>query len=191
MERKKEVGKVSFSAVIRKEGINPYVDPPFGTGEKLGKKGVVPVKVRFLDPSTEFRAGGLVFKANLMPLGAKRTQAPPGRHHRLYLHGIMRKAIGKDTSDRVRVELTLDTQSRVEPMNRALARELKKDRKARAVFEAMSPSHRKEYNRYLNHLKGLKALQRNVEKVMKHLKNPESTWFGKKAVKIARGPGAK
>ncbi len=178
MERKKEVGKVSFSAVIRKEGINPYVDPPLGTGIRLGKRGVVPVKV-FLD--------GRPFKANLMPLGAKRTQAKPGQHHRLYLHGIMRKAIGKDRGDRVRVELTLDTEPRVEPMNPALARELKKDRKARAVFEALSPSHQKEYNRYLNHLKGAETLRRNVEKVMKHLRKPESTWFGKQAVKIAQG----
>jgi len=174
--------RVIFSAVIQKEGINPYVDPPLGTGENLGKKGVVPVKV-LLD--------GKPFKANLMPLGAKRTQAASGRHHRLYLHSIMRKAIWKDVGDRVRVKLILDTKPRVEPLNPALARELKKDRRARTIFEAMSPSHQKEYNRYLNHLKGTEALQRNVGKVMRHLRKPGSTWFGKKAMKIAQGPKAK
>jgi len=70
--------KILFQAVIRKEGINPYVDPPLGTGEKLGKWGVVPVK---------FLLDGRPFRANLMPLGPKRTQAAPGQHHRLYLHG--------------------------------------------------------------------------------------------------------
>lgn len=174
--------RVSFSAVIRKEGVNPYVDPPLGTGMKLGKKGIIPVEV-LLD--------GKPFRANLMPLGAKRTQAAPGQHHRLYLHGIMRKAIGKDTGDRVRIELRLDTTPRVEPMNSALARRLKKDPKARAVFERLGPSHRKEFNRYLNHLKGAEALQRNVEKVMKHLGKPGSTWFGKTAKKIAPPPGLK
>lgn len=174
--------RIVFSSTIQKEGINPYVDPPLGTGVKLGKKGVVPVKV-LLD--------GQTFKANLMPLGGKRTKARPGEHHRLYLHGIMRKAIGKDVGDRVRVELALDSKPRVEPMNPALARELKKDRKAKTVFGAMSPSHQKEYNRYLNHLKGAGALRRNVEKMMKHLREPGSTWFGKKAVKIAPGPEGK
>lgn len=108
--------KVSFSASVQKEGINPYVDPPLGAGIKLGKNGVVPVKV-FLD--------GKPFRANLMPLGPKRTQAAPGQHHRLYLHGIMRKAIGKDVGDRVLVELRLDLNPRVEPLNPALARQLK------------------------------------------------------------------
>lgn len=168
--------RISFSSVIQKEGINPYVDPPLGTAAKLRKKGVVPVKVR-LD--------GQFFRANLMPLGAKRTKAAPGRHHRLYLHGVMRKTIGKDKGDRVRVELTLDTKPRVEPMNPALVKQLNKDRNAKAVFEGLSPSHQKELNRYLNHLKGGEALQRNVDKVMKYLRKPGASWFGKKIPKIA------
>ena len=163
--------RVTFSSVIRKEGINPYVDPPLGTGGKLGKKGVVPVKVR-LD--------GKLFQANLMPLGVKRTKAKPGEHHRLYLHGIMRKAVGKDVGDRVQVELGLDTKPRMEPMNPALAWKLKKDAKAKAVFDRLSPSHRKELNRYLNHLKGREALQRNVDKVMRYLRQSRATWFGKR-----------
>lgn len=169
--------KVSFRELIRKEGINPYVDPPLGTGGKLGKKGVVPVEV-LLD--------GKPFLANLMPLGAKRTKAGPGEHHRLYLHGIMRKAIGKDVGHRVKVELVLDSKPRVEPMNPALAKRLKKDITAKTVFEKLSPSHQKELNRYLNHIKGAEALLRNVEKVMKHLREPGSAWFGKKNPKIAQ-----
>ena len=172
MERKAKVKRVSFTATILKEGINPYVDPPLGTGRRLGREGgVIPVKVR-LDRKP--------FLANLMPLGTKRTKAKTGEHHRLYLHGIMRKAIGKDVGDRVEVELALDTKPRVEPMNPALAQRLKKDPLAKAVFEKLSPSHQKELNRYLNHLKAAEALQRNVEKVMKYLRDKKATWFGKK-----------
>lgn len=163
--------KISFSAVIRKEGINPYVDPPLGTGDKLGKKGVVPVKV-LLD--------GQSFKANLMPLGAKRTKAAAGKHHRLYLHGHMRKAIGKDVGHKVRVELTFDPNPRVEPMNPALVRKLRADAKAKKVFRGLSPSHQKELNRYLNHIKGPEALKRNIDKVMRYLRQSRATWFGKK-----------
>jgi hypothetical protein len=161
---------IRFSALIRKEGINPYVDPPLGSGEKLGKRGVVPVKVS-LD--------GWPFRANLMPLGAKRTQAWPGKHHRLYLHGVMRKAIGKDVGDRVKVELVFDSKPPVVPMNPSLARKLRKDKKAGKVFENLSPSHQKELNRYLNHLKGPEALARNVDKVMRYLRQSRATWFGK------------
>src|ERR1700676_3534522 len=95
--------KIAFSATIRKEGINPYVDPPLGTAVALGrKKGVVPVKV-WLDPDAN--PGLRSFRAHLMPLGAKRTKAKPGEHHRLYLHGLMRKAAGKDTGHRIQITL--------------------------------------------------------------------------------------
>lgn len=172
MERKAKVKTVSFAATILKEGINPYVDPPLGTGRRLGRDGgVIPVKVR-LD--------GKSFLANLMPLGAKRTKAKTGEHHRLYLHGIMRKAIGKDVGHEVKVALTLDTKPRVEPMNPGLAQRFKKDPAAMAVFEKLSPSHQKELNRYLNHLKTPETLQKNADKVMKYLRNKKATWFGKK-----------
>ena len=163
--------RVSFFAIIQKEGINPYVDPPLGTGNKLGKKGVVPVKV-ILDSKP--------FRANLMPLGAKRTKAASGKHHRLYLHGIMRKTIGKDMGDRVKVQLALDAKPLVEPMNPALERKLQSNVKARGVFKRLSPSHQKELNRYLNHLKSHEALQRNVDKVLGYLRKSRATWFGKK-----------
>jgi len=166
------MGKISFQTKIKKEGINPYVDPPLGTGTKLGKgKGVIPVKV-LLD--------GKSFLANLMPLGAKRTKAAPGQHHRLYLHGNMRRSIGKDEGDRVRVVLALDLKPRLEPMNPVFDRALKKDLKARRVFDGLSPSHQKELKRYLNHLKSSEALQRNVDKAMAYLRKSQATWFGKK-----------
>jgi len=164
--------KVSFSGRIQKEGINPYLDLPLGAGAKLGgKKAVIPVKV-WLDAH--------LFRANLMPLGPKRTQAAPGIHHRLYLHGIMRKTVGKDVGDRIGVVLQLDLKPPVVPMNPALAKELKKDSRAKAVFEGLSPSHQKELKRYLNHLKSPEALQRNIDKVMGYLRKSQATWFGKK-----------
>jgi hypothetical protein len=164
--------KVSFYARIQKEGINPYVDPPLRTGAKLGgEKAVIPVKV-WLDSHP--------FRANLMPLGPKRTQAAPGIHHRLYLHGIMRKTIGKDVGYRVGVVLQLDLKPPVVPMNTGLAKELKKDSRAKRVFESLSLSHQKELKRYLNHLKSPEALQRNIDKVMGYLRKSQATWFGKK-----------
>jgi len=164
--------KVRFTALIRKEDINPYVDPPLGTGEKLGRKGgVIPVKVLL---------EGKPFRANLVPLGEKRTKAAPGKHHRLYLNGPMRKAAGKETDDRIRVVLALDLKPRVEPLPKALGVKLKRDWRARKTFEKLSPSHQKELKRYLNHLKSREALERNVDKVMRYLRESRATWFGKR-----------
>jgi Bacteriocin-protection, YdeI or OmpD-Associated len=164
--------KVSFSTVIRKEGVNPYVDPPLGTGSKLGRdKGVISVRV-FLE--------GKCFKANLMPLGPKRTKADPGQRHRLYLNGLMRKAVGKDHRDEITVVLQLDLVPRVEPMNPALLKALNREPKAKKVFEGLSVSRQKELKRYLNHLRSPDAIQRNVSKVMDYLRKPQALWFGKK-----------
>jgi hypothetical protein len=123
-----------------------------------------------------------------MPLGLKRTKGAPGTHHRLYLHGLMRKAVGKDVGDRIGVVLQLDLKPPVVPMNPALANELKKDPKAKVVFAGLSPSHQKELNRYLNHLKSSEALQRNVDKVMGYLRKSQARWFGKK--KSGKSSGA-
>lgn len=134
-------------------------------------KGVIPVKVWLADQP---------FQANLMPLGIKRSRTVPGEHHRLYLHGLMRKTLGKDVGDRIKVVLALATQDRTEPMNLTLAQALKKSAKGKTVFEKFSPSHQKELNRYLNRLKSEEALDRNLVKVMDYLTKPKSTWFGKK-----------
>ena len=164
--------KVVFKSLIKKEGINPYVDPPLGTAQTLGYVGgVVPVRVLL---------EGKPFKANLMPLGAKRTKAKPGTHHRLYLHGHMRKTVGKDLGDPVKVVLAVDKSSRVEPMNPALAKVLKKSPKAKAAFAQFNASHQKELNRYLNRLKNPESLNRNVSKITNYLLTPRATWFGKK-----------
>lgn len=174
MERKNKLKVVSFSAVIRKEGINPYVDPPLGTGAALGRKGgVIPVKVWLEDRP---------FQAHLMPLGPKRTKAAPGTHHRLYLNGLMRKAIGKDEGDRVKAVLELDLKPRVEPMPPALAAALKKSPQAKAVFQDLSPSRQKEILRYLNHLKTPEALQRTLHEVLAYLRNPAATPKGHRHV---------
>lgn len=92
----------------------------------------------------------------------------------------MRKTIGKDVGDRVKVELTLDLKPRIEPMNPGLVKVLRKDRKALKTFRGFSPSHQKELNRYLNHLKSPEALERNIDKVMRYLRESGATWFGKK-----------
>lgn len=104
---------------------------------------------------------GKPFKANVVRyLGA----------WRLYLNGTMRKAAGVDTGDRVKVTLRYDPVPRRERVPAALAAALVQDRKARAAFDALSPSHRKEILRYLGGLKREDSLRWNVAKVLEYLR---------------------
>jgi hypothetical protein len=81
---------------------------------------------------------------------------------RLYLNGPMRKAIGKDVGDRVAVTLTHDPVPRRTPMRPAFAKALKANKRAKARFDALAPSRRKEILRYLNNLKGAQAIERYI-----------------------------
>ena len=55
----------------------------------------------------------------------------------------------------------------------AFAAALSKDRRAKAAFEALAPSRRKELLRYLGFLKREESLKRNIGKMLKYLKGIE------------------
>ncbi|HEY3858262.1 MAG TPA: YdeI/OmpD-associated family protein, partial [Gammaproteobacteria bacterium] len=88
---------------------------------------------------------------------------------RVYLNGPMRKAIGKDVGDRVSVTLTHDPAPRRTPMRPAFAKALKANKRAKACFEALAPSRRKEILRYLNNLKGAEAIERYIRSTISML----------------------
>ena len=150
-----------FSAVIYKLGVNPCVDVPPGVSRAFGKRGPVPVAGTL---------NGSPFRANLMPKG--------DGTHRLYLNGVMRKAAGVDVGDRVEMRLEFDPQPRMLSRPEALRRALEASPEAKAAFERLTPSRRKEILAYLNALKRPESLQRNVEKVIAHLLE-KGPWFGR------------
>jgi len=85
---------------------------------------------------------------------------------RLYLNTPMRRAAGVDVGDVVKVTLAFDSSDRTIPMNPALAAALARTSGARAAFEALPPSRKKEINRYLNALKTAEALSRAMTNVL-------------------------
>lgn len=155
-----------FSAVIvliRAAGpkaINPCVVVPASIVAALrqesGKNQSLPVRAT---------VQGKPFKANVMRyLGA----------WRLYLNGITRKAAGVGPGDRVNVTLRHDPAPRREKMPKAFAAALARDPKARAAFQALAPSRRKELLRYLNNLKLEESVKRNLAKMLRYLKGQET-----------------
>lgn len=88
---------------------------------------------------------------------------------RLYLNGPMRKAADADVDDRVMVVLTFDPKPRTLRVPPTFAKALAANRKAKAAFDALAPSRRKEILRYLGNLKREETLMRNVEKAVRSL----------------------
>ena len=91
----------------------------------------------------------------------------------------MRRAAGIDVGDTARVNIEFDPDPPVDPMNPVLARALSRNKAAKAAFQSLTPSRRKEILRYLNHLKTAASLERKVEEVFRNL-------AGKKAAKPVR-----
>jgi hypothetical protein len=142
-----------FTADIKKIEINPYVRVPkavlSAVFEQAGRsRSPIPVKGT-LD--------GKAFRQTLVKYRGA---------WRLYLNTPMRKAAGVDAGDDVRVTLAFDSSDRTIPMNPRLRAALTRKSGARAAFEALLPSRKKEINRYLNSLKTPEALARAVTNVL-------------------------
>jgi uncharacterized protein YdeI (YjbR/CyaY-like superfamily) len=85
----------------------------------------------------------------------------------------MRKKANVTVGDLIHLALTLDTKPRHAPMPQAFAAALESNKKAKAAFEKLPPSHQKEILVYLNYLKKPETLKRNVEKVINFLLKQE------------------
>jgi hypothetical protein len=146
-----------FSARIYKEGINPCVDVPPEIITALrdpqrGERGPIPVQGSL---------NGHPSRATLMPT--------KGGMYRLYINGEMRRAAGVDEGDEIDLALEFDPLPRDLPVPEALGRALDENPAARAAFEALTPSRRKEILAYLGSLKQPESIQRNVDRLVSKL----------------------
>lgn len=151
----------SFSARIFKIDINPVVDVPEDVLNELlrraGKtKGPIPVKGKlngkpFIQTVVKYRGAW-----------------------RLYLNTPMRKAAGVDDGDMANVELDFDSKPRTILMHPELAKALAENKRAKAVFEKLIPSRKKEIVRYLNSMKTDESVKRNIKKILQHLAGKQS-----------------
>src|SRR4051794_12583482 len=146
----------AFWATIRLLGVNPYVVVP--ARERKGiftaagrEKGPIPVRGRI--DTTPFRQTFVKYQGEW----------------RLYLNTPVRRAAGKDVGDRVSVEVEFDPAPLEEPVPPALKRALQLHGGARAAFEALPPSRKKEICRYINGLKTEPSRERNIQMVIGHL----------------------
>jgi hypothetical protein len=148
---------LKFAAIIDIIGINPFVSIPVGVLEKIfiqaGKsKGHIPVK-------------GTV---NSNPY--KQTLVKYSGEWRLYINTTMLQNSPKRIGERILVTIAFDNEPREVKAPRKFITALNKDNEAKAVFSTLSPSLKKEINRYLSSLKTEESLNRNIDKAIDFLK---------------------
>jgi hypothetical protein len=88
----------------------------------------------------------------------------------LGLNREVREGAGVDAGDSVEVELALDAAPREVDVPESLALALAGDPAARAAFEAMAYTHRKEYARWIEEAKRDETRQRRVTQAMQMLR---------------------
>lgn len=137
----------TFSARIRKVGINPVVTVPLRITKEFGMRGYVPVCVEL---------GGKTFRATLVPEGNGR--------HRLYLNLPMRQAAGRETGDRIEVRLERSA-AQVWRLPRDLAVALRAAGRLEE-FRANTRSRRKEVIRWVMAAKSSETRERRVKKAV-------------------------
>lgn len=156
----------SFTATLEIIGINPFVFVPKEVlntiFEKSGRnKSPIPVKGT---------VNGKEFKQNLMKyLG----------EWRLYVNLIMLKNSPKRIGEIIEVVLEYDDSDRSISIHPQLEKAIKESSLATKNFGKLIPSRKHELIRYINNLKTEASIQRNIEKIIRHL-HGETDFFGKK-----------
>jgi hypothetical protein len=82
----------------------------------------------------------------------------------------VREGAGVDAGDTVELQLELDTKPREVDVPEALAAALAKDANARAAYEKLSYTHRKEYARWIAEAKRDETRERRVAKAIEQLR---------------------
>ncbi len=152
---------MKFKAEIYKIGINPVVDPPGDVldviFEQAGKsKGPIPVRGKL---------GDTAFIQTLVKYQGA---------WRLYVNGPMLRDSGLEVGDTASVDLEFDPERREVPVPPALEAALRKNAKAKAAFDKLPPSRRKEIFRYIASLRSATAIERNVARVLEQLSRSHS-----------------
>jgi hypothetical protein len=151
---------IEFWAIIKIRAINPYLEVPRRKAEALksGWRKPMPVLVQLNGRPKE------PWRINLMPRG-------DGSFY-LYLHEKARSASGTRLGQKVRVGLSFDARYRggpAHPMPAWFRVSLSRNKRAKAAWDALPPSRKKEILRYFSWLKSEQARERNVTRALEVL----------------------
>ena len=152
---------IEFSAELKKDSdsLMLHIDFPYDVKSLFGTRGNVKVKVTYDD---------VPHRGLLTNMG--------GACHFLGINKELRAKIGKGPGEKVRVRLERDTEERIVEVPDDLAALFTAHPEARARYEKLSYTHRKEYVRWIEEAKKtetrLNRLNKTVEMLLTGKKNP-------------------
>jgi len=130
---------INFKAIIKQNGTMnaAFVEFPFSVEELFGKKGQVKIKALF-DGKIEYRGSLAKMNSNCHILGLTQD---------------IRKQLGKTFGDEVSVLLSEDKEERTVEIADDILLTFNENPDAKALFDKMSYTHRKEYIRWIEEAK--------------------------------------
>jgi hypothetical protein len=145
--------KQTFTAVIQNAGGGgAFVEVPFDVEEVFEAK----------KPRVRATIEGVPYRGLLTRMGSE--------HHILIILKGIREQIGKTFGDEITVTVEPDTEPRVIELPKDLQKELQNDREAKAFFDKLSYTHRREYVTWINEAKKEETRQNRIAKTIERLK---------------------
>jgi hypothetical protein len=145
--------KHTFKAVIRNAGGGgAFVEVPFDVEKAFGSK----------KPRVKAVIGGVPYRGTLVRMGTE--------CHLLLIIKSIREQVGRTFGDEVKVSVELDVEERVITDPAALMRAFRSDKEAKAAFERLSYTHKKEYVTWIEGAKREETRARRVSKTLEELK---------------------
>ena len=150
--------KYTFKSVIQNAGGGgAFVEVPFDVEKAFGSK----------KPKVKALIEGVPYRGTLVRMGTE-------NHLLIILKGI-REQIGKTFGDEIQVLVESDTEERVIEIPKDLMKELKKDKEAKAFFDKLSYTHKKEYVKWIEEAKREETRQNRIVKTIEMLKKGRKT----------------
>ncbi len=146
---------IEFRARFQAEGEAIFIEVPSAVMARLGSRKRPPVLVTL---------NGYEYRTTVAAYGGKSL---------LGLRRDIRQAAGLTVGETIRVGIAVDQQPRLVEIPRELAAALRAEPRARAVFDRLSYTRRKEYAGSVETAKREETRRARVEKVMTALRNGE------------------
>ena len=145
--------KHTFTATIQNAGGGgAFVEIPFDVEKEFGSK----------RPKVKAMIEGVPYRGTLVRMGSE--------HHILLILKGIRQQIGKTFGDEIKVIVEPDAEPRVIEIPKDLLKELKKDKEAKAIFDKLSYTHRREYVRWIEEARRAETRQTRITKTIEMLK---------------------
>lgn len=151
---------LKFKDNIKIIGINPYVSVPDRILKKI-----------FEEAGKD--KGHIRIKGTVNGEAYKQTLVKYSGEWRLYINTVMLKDSPKRIGEKIELTVEFDSEDREVPVSPEFLKVLKKDKDARQVFDALSPSRQNEIMRYLASLKTKESLDRNIVRAINFLRGKE------------------